>query len=1706
MSKNRRNFHYHYAEQYETKAERRERRRGSARRRARYAVTPAALVTAVIMLVVFGLMSTTFSSYADKPDSVVSEAAKSSGVLSQLRDTSESLSSTKIEDLSPVGANNDLADAGAAADIASTGTFTMPAGSRIYFDINSYNTWITKDNGSLSNSGTFMRFFYSASDYTDVSMTACDSTFSYRYYADIPNDGNSYIAVQVYSYHNNYSYSLHTQKHDFTNIYTNTVYQGSGNDWENSSLSTANYGINDGYGKIYFDNTVTQWSGKIYFLIGKDDYVGCYEMAADSDAPDIYYYELNPYNGGSYGGWDGYRFFGFAYKSSSTMSDSYGTPSAAYSAATGYTSIMSNWKVDNLDSTYIGKGTSSGSVTGLDFGYNSSGYNSFDSTQTLTVGAHGSATISGYEFTAHGAATATSQTVTGSGSNTISAAKSSTVTVDIHHDTGYGISAVTFDGNDITSSVSSGEYTYTADGSAHTIQVTFVELAYCAFGVSENSLTLDVGQIGSVNVTAIHHTTGNVVVSVSQADSAYVQLSNASGGTYGASATLSGFSSGPTAVYAKGIQTTTTPITVTVACGAGDTGSTSATFTVEVNQCEMTVSAASLSLDVGEVKSSITVSTAHHQTGNVTVSVSAADSEYVTLSNGNGVYGASATLSSVSTGPTAIYVKGIKPTASAVTVTVSCGVPHTGFQSDTFTVTVNNTDISPNSSSGSWTLRPFYDDTCSAAVTPSPSSGATVTYDTTLYADNAGNSVSTIDATINASTGSVYISNSSSNVGTGYVKITVTYDTGYTVDYYRPITVVARPTCALRGLKQDHDNSGSYWDEVGNMTYQSGGTYTIDVFLQGGETYGGGDGDYKNSDNYGFKIFYNNGYKANSGYWVRSTNCSNIDVSSGGSGSNMAIVTGTYGGFYTFTYNPSTDRLSVTYPTAEKYYLVGFNDVWPSGFIDGTHDPEDYEITVDGSGNAAVTETFTATESDSFKIYGTNGNKYWGCDATVGRTTDLGSGYAFYDDTVNCHFNAWYSGEYTFTFTGLTASAHSCTLTSVTGPARNVTPYAYLISSTTPVTQAGRTYVSMTDNYNDTFAVTTLTPSDDDSYEVSSWNSVGSSGTTSTTASTYGTIYQTVVTVTDDTQTDIISYWNYKSYSLKLYTRGATLPTTNLTGATYVQTTGSGDNLCYEYSYRYGTAVTLPTSFNSINATWTFRGWYDTSDPATMAADTSHANKVTSLSNTESGSKSFYAKMEMTIVFTDNVNSSNVIRTDTIVWGQSVTPPSDAAVSAATSGSFGCTRDLGDDSLGKWNRSGFSSFNNIKSGGTAYAMFKPVVESTAAIGVFTPGTNVTTRTDPTDGKTIYTIGFGSVLSALFSQPTAYNSAPENAIHYEYSIAVNGTPVLPYTDMSYQYNTADGRYEWYASSSNIATMLTLPNAVDTDYGYAVITFQAYFNDATPGNTKRVSSSTKTMTIYYEVDTPFTGLSVSPQQRIYSEAGSVPAVVANFTSHHTSASDTTDFTDPTKYKVEVSGTGITTPGSIGLTHGSGESYTATLTALFTNFLTKGVKDYVIQFWENNGTTWFTDGSATTDIHTTVGTSDSAGSRPLYFVADNDCDGYSVMMFYFDAGGNMVIQTGESFNRSGESADIYRFNVPSADTDVLFALIDTSASYELPGVSGTSLDFSSVSGTDHYYHAYMTSFLSVTGSVQSISASGVSGTALSCAATPMLDVDGD
>ena len=1609
MSNNRKNFHYHYAEQYETKAERRERRREIARRRSRFAVAPAALLPAVILLVLLGLMSTAFSSYLSAPESSVSYVHSGSQALSQLRNSVDSKTVSRVVDLTSSGSDSGLSRTGAAADLASTGW---------------YNTYVLIDKDSFAQVSSRQLSGAVGSVYIDfaaLGYSMGDDVY-FRFYSEGNNFGSwsdNYVLTNT-----NYGTkqgSTANFKHTFTNSLKMGFYIDGNNGtpnvncWEESLT-----GPYSSSGDFYLYNNIVSVSDsnrQAWF-----NHNSAPQMVQDTTDTSLFYYDFylkkNEYDTSDY---FSFRIWSSQYKRefgpSSTLTFNSSTTSStnvtAYSGGTTSNCYKFDTSILDPDCYYRVR-------VKFDVDYSTTGQISVEYNKLTNLSPNLSVT------------TFTAQAV-----------------YDLTDTTSYlsynsGVGSVTM------------SYEFSSDNSS-----------WSPISTPE---TWTAPSAGTYYIRLSAHDNGVVA----RADQASVNT-----------ATQNALTS----------RTETNTITITTVvpqvCAVYADGSASETFSGK---------------NVNEHWSvEITASAAHTADGDITVTVDPLHVNYLAVcATENGTY--SNQITGIRDGDD-IWIKALRPTTGlggSAEITAACAAGDVGSIGATIEVTVSDPVITNTVA----TLSLYYDATVDGSVSSSPA--GSIVYDTSLYTSNNGtDSAYGTGCSVNASTGLITIGNYASNAGTAYMKYTVTYPTGYSVSAYREVTINARPTCALRGLNQAAGNAA--WSLTDNMVYKSGGTYEIKVFLQGKSTYGANETrgnsnqgylSYSDSNTYGFKLFYNSTWKANSGLKITGSNCTNIDVSSGGGGNNMSIETGDYGGYYTFTYNPSTDKLTVTYPSEEKYYLVGFKNVWPSGFIDGTHDPEDYEITVDNEGNGTVTESFDAAEADAFKIYCTHYNKYWGLDNhTIGHDTDLGSGYHLYDDNNDCHFNAWYSGEYTFTFSGLDdVTHHSLDITSITAPSRNVTANPYIGPATdTLATQPGGDYhQTFRNNWNDTWTVITKAPEADDFYTFSNWNSVGQAGVTTSSNG----VYETTVTVTNATPVEIRSYWNHKSYSLTLHTYGATLPLTNLSGTTgAVTTSGSGDTLCYIYNYTYGTAVTLPddSDFSVIDSTWDFQDW-------TANSDMSGATQ-TSISNTSSGPIELWPKISISVDFIDNLVDApyNGISSQTVLWG------ADAVVPSLGTGS-------GELNVNKYNGftvdttsastiwSSTTAPQSVKTGQTIYAIYRPITETSPAIqGTFTPNTNVNTSTVNIGGvdNTLFEIGFGSVLQADFVQKSSYTSAsaPEGDIVYKYVIAANADPDISggYTNsMTKSAGLVDGMYEWTGLSSNIATMMTKPTSVSPEtgeYGYVTIKFKASFTDKRGQVLDALSGSQ--LTIYYSVITPFTGISVSPTQRIYMDSslsGTKPDVDANFTSY------SSDITNVARYKVEVSGSGITTAGT-GLIPDGGNNYKAVLKSYLTDFLTKGVKDYTIQFKQKDGDNWVTDYTATAGFHTTVGTNDSTGQRPLYFAANGDCTGFGLMAFYFDSSSNLVIQTAESFSRSGQSESVYRFNIPTGDVNVTFALVNITAEmngtvkYALPDVYGTSLDFQYVIGTSGMYYRAVSAPVAVSNSVQTVSATGVSGTTLSC-----------
>lgn len=315
------------------------------------------------------------------------------------------------------------------------------------------------------------------------------------------------------------------------------------------------------------------------------------------------------------------------------------------------------------------------------------------STYTETSNERAITTISGYTLTsgATSASAVSSSTTSAVSSASINAAYGSTVTMSAAAGTG-----VTFKGFSTTQSTNglpggisdSTSATYTAKG--YTGQYTHpdndVYYAYyevvpdCEISASSASLSLKVGEIKSVTISAENHASGNVTVTVPQAARNYIQVCATQNGTYSYSATLTGITNSATKnVYVKGIRPYSNA-TLTAACQQHTTipSSTPATFTVSVSTPNLTVS----DLTLEEAKSGTLTATV--------ASGSPTPSSYQwSIASGDRI-----TLGSSSTG--SVDVTALKLTSNnnatakvTVTATYSTGYSKTFTNAATVTVTAS---------------------------------------------------------------------------------------------------------------------------------------------------------------------------------------------------------------------------------------------------------------------------------------------------------------------------------------------------------------------------------------------------------------------------------------------------------------------------------------------------------------------------------------------------------------------------------------------------------------------------------------------------------------------------------------------------------------------------------------------------------------------------------------------------------------------------------------------------------------------------------------------------------------------------------------------------------------------------------------------------------------------------------------------------------
>ncbi|MCQ2958615.1 MAG: ribosomal protein L7/L12 [Bacteroidales bacterium] len=239
------------------------------------------------------------------------------------------------------------------------------------------------------------------------------------------------------------------------------------------------------------------------------------------------------------------------------------------------------------------------------------------------------------------------------------------------------------------------------------------------------------------------------------------------------------------------------------------------------------------------------------------------------------------------------------------------------------------------------------------------------------------------------------------------------------------------------------------------------------------------------------------------------------------------------------------------------------------------------------------------------------------------------------------------------------AKTYTITLQTNSGTinAGNVTSYTYGVGATLPtnVTKNGYEFVGWFDNSSyEGGSVTTISKTDlgnknywakwrNASYAVTLNVDGGTINANNVTSYTYGA---GVVLPTDVTKTGYTFVsWKDKggkdAASISATDFGDKTFTASWTLATYTiayDANGGAINVTYNKNYKLGTSVTLPTNVTKTGCT--FAGWYDNANLT--------GSKITSIANTETGDKTFYAewtpnKYSVTLDPKDgSINSGNI--------------------------------------------------------------------------------------------------------------------------------------------------------------------------------------------------------------------------------------------------------------------------------------------------------------------------------------------------------------------------------------------------------------------------------------------------------------------------------
>ena len=845
------------------------------------------------------------------------------------------------------------------------------------------------------------------------------------------------------------------------------------------------------------------------------------------------------------------------------------------------------------------------------------------------------------------------------------------------------------------------------------------------------------------------------------------------------------------------------------------------------------------------------------------------------------------------------------------------------------------------------------------------------------------------------------------------------------------ITVKSRPDMYVMGLTGTYATADNRKMAFDSSTKK----YTLDIWLAYQTTYSGS----ANSGANGFKFYSTEGDTwfgpATDNYTVANGSTYTTNTNSG---NNNYKMTTTNAGVYKFTFDPASNEFTVAFPTA-KYYLLGFDNTWLEELKADVSKAEERDLSNSVSFDfTADNANYTGT-ANGFKVYYTGSNTWYGNDGTIYYSDtenpyrDASNGWVFETSKGNCSLHTWYSGTYTFSWNSLNKKL------TMTSPTRSVAASCHL-GSTSGTELAD--FVTIADNHDDTFTLTAADP--DDVYELVSWvipaNATLTSGTTTSSDIT--------LTVTSSSAVAVDSIWKIQSYPVYLYTSGGTV------SASGFSTSSTAAD--YEGEYTWGVGLTLPTT--PTYSGYTFAGWYTnenfTGDP------------VTSISSSDTGEKSFYAKWLLTVTFKDNIHGITLY-TVNVNYNSSLTAPTKANWAIADAQ----LEAEGYEFSGNFDK----PLNNMTaSKSTIYALYKP--KSYGFTITFTPGENVTdingsapTAQTGTTAANPYVISFGAQIKAQVD--ITVPSTLDSKITYKWYVD-NGSGA--YTEVPSTKITSESNTVVSYTNENISTLMTQPSSGNNGVAFTLYV-KAFSKDYNNGD---IDSGTTmaSATVYYKINTPLNGIVIEPDQKIYSSA---PDLSASLGSSASTVLENLVNTIISTYKTKLLYFDKT-PGSeqysvlsdnVAITQTTGNSFLSRVTAAIYGVVdsaaTHGVNNFKFTLKrpdpDNSGE--YIDDSTTTRKQITVGTATDISSRPLFIsrTSGSSLTSRKVMLFYINDSNALAFQTATNYDQGNNTdSEVYRFDIPSYVTQVFVAAFDDSQEYVLPTYSSADSELSWPSST--------------------------------------------